>query len=793
MTRCHSGPVPGPMQSLLETGSMAGMTDRELVDRFAAHRDAVGEAAFAVLVARHGPMVLGVCRYLLANDHDADDAFQAVFLVLARRAGTIRRPDLLGPWLHGAAIRIASKARIQAYRRRRHEREEVEMTHVEPAGEAPDPRADRDEEAAAVHEEIGRLPERYRRAVVLCHLEGLTHAQAALRLGCAPGTVGSLVSRARDMLRNRLTRRGLSAGAIALAGSMEPGTARAAVPLALERATTWAAFLFATGPAAVAGIASASAVELAGGALKTMTLNKLAIVGSLVVGLAVVAIASGLAAGTLGSDDPRPARVQEQPRTGAAVARAPHLPGAVTQPPPWLDKDAPFDVAAFFAAPPPEQNAAPLYLDALFEFDSVMADCFPDDPDREGRKKLADERVGRLKSAAPTAIDAILDEYQTGFRKLDMAQLRPRCVFQSGLGITAVLPHCQAALHRVGEVTERKVRRELDRGDIDAALRDIARHLRLSRDLLPRGERIVGHVSSAMDVFTVKSMIMPVLTAPGLTTAHCDRLLALLLEHEAQSVDAYSEGLRADYLSYRATWHELIFDQGRLREQQARIGKPVGASSSIVAAIADNDAPPEEFRCPPPGASVARKLGAMSEWMKSLKSFKQLDALIARTTPEDLSGQVAKLNELYRGLLGAAGAPYLERMRKSKEWPKSLDTLDLHTRVTKGLLSDYTHFTKALSRSKATIRVAEGLIVVRRWQLRHGRDDSPPSLDAAAKEAGLRSLPVDPYDGRPIRLSDVKGQPTVYAVGPDVRDDGGRIDSDATSDGGDVLLRLPGS
>ena len=302
-----------------------------------------------------------------------------------------------------------------------------------------------------------------------------------------------------------------------------------------------------------------------------------------------------------------------------------------------------------------------------------------------------------------------------------------------------------------------------------------------------------GHVSGAIDVFTVKSLVVPVLSAPALTIEHCDRLLALLLEHEAQSVNAYAEGLRADYLSHRATWHEFISDQGRLREHWARMGKPIGASSSIVAAIADNYAPPPEFRCPPPDASIDRKLGAMASWLKSLKGIKDLDAIIARTTPEELSRQVEKLNEHYRALLGTANAPYRERIRVSTQRSKSLDTLDVHTRVTNGLLSDYAAFTRALSRSRAMIRAAEGLIVVRRWQLRHGRDDAPPSLDAAAKEAGLPSLPVDPYDGRPIRLADVNGQPTVYAIGPDGKDDGGRIDGDRSPDSGDLLLRLPGS
>ena len=186
MSHCRTEAIPSPLQSLLETGTMAGMTDGQLVERFATGRDTGAEAAFAALVARHGPMVLGVCRHLLGDEHAAEDAFQAVFLVLARRAGSIRRPDLLGPWLHGVAARIA-EGRVQAGRRRRREKSEVEMMHVEPAGAGADPPSLDAEDAAAVHEEVARLPERYRHAVVLCHFEGLTQAEAARRLGCAPG------------------------------------------------------------------------------------------------------------------------------------------------------------------------------------------------------------------------------------------------------------------------------------------------------------------------------------------------------------------------------------------------------------------------------------------------------------------------------------------------------------------------------------------------------------------------------------------------------------------------------
>ena len=279
----------------------------------------------------------------------------------------------------------------------------------------------------------------------------------------------------------------------------------------------------------------------------------------------------------------------------AQAIATPSLPGAVTQPPPWLTKDVPFDVAAFFAAPPPNENAAPRYLEALFEFGSEVAVCFPEGPDRESRKQAADQRsrrfgeVDRALRNAPNSIpaaqiDAMLDTYDTGFRKLDWAQQRPRCVFQTALGVAAPIPHAQVA-RQVGRVTVLKIRRELERGELDPALRDLARLLRFSRDLLPRGVMIVDLVSTAVGEVTAKDVIMPLLAAPGLTVAHCDRLLALLAEHEARSVEAYTEGLHTEYLSNRATLHDLVFDQDRLRKEWNTFGNPAGPS--IVAEIAE--------------------------------------------------------------------------------------------------------------------------------------------------------------------------------------------------------------
>ena len=133
---------------------------------------------------------------------------------------------------------------------------------------------------------------------------------------------------------------------------------------------------------------------------------------------------------------------------------------------------------------------------------------------------------------------------------------------------------------------------------------------------------------------------------------------------------------------------------------------------------------------------------------------------------------------------------YLERIRRSSTRPPSMDQADMHTRVTRGLSSAaFVAFTQALARSKARLRAAVGLIVVRRWQVGHS-GNTPQSLEAAAKEAGLPSVPVDPYDGQPIRFALVEGKPTVYSVGQDAVDDGGRIDNARMPDSGDVVLRL---
>ncbi len=193
------------VRTIFEFGVARDVSDLELLDRFLLADRAAAEAAFTSLVERHGPMVLHVCRQLLDDPYDVEDAFQATFLVFLRRAKSIRKRQSLASWLFGVATHVARRARSAATVRRFHEREAGELAQAH--REARNIHSD---ELTALHEEIARLPDRFREPIVLCHLEGLSTAAAAIRLGCAHGTILSRLARARGRLRRSLARRGRS-------------------------------------------------------------------------------------------------------------------------------------------------------------------------------------------------------------------------------------------------------------------------------------------------------------------------------------------------------------------------------------------------------------------------------------------------------------------------------------------------------------------------------------------------------------------------------------------------------
>jgi RNA polymerase sigma factor (sigma-70 family) len=197
------------IELLFSAGTASSLTDAELLERFRSGSPDVAEAAFESLLLRHGPMVLSVCRRIIRDRHDAEDAFQATFLILATRASSIRAQKSVAAWLHGVALRVASRLRSSTERRRTEERklaETAEENTDHGASSAEDNGLDHD----VLHQEIQRLPRKYREAIVLCYLQGQTQEAAAGQLRCPPSTVGVRLLRARKRLEARLTRRGIA-------------------------------------------------------------------------------------------------------------------------------------------------------------------------------------------------------------------------------------------------------------------------------------------------------------------------------------------------------------------------------------------------------------------------------------------------------------------------------------------------------------------------------------------------------------------------------------------------------
>jgi RNA polymerase sigma factor (sigma-70 family) len=280
MQTIRRSPILLPLRRAVLLRDGAGLSDGQLLESFVERDD---EAAFEALVRRHGPMVLGVCRRVLGCAQDAEDAFQATFLVLARKAACVAPRDLVGNWLHGVARRTALCAR--AGNRRRRAREKQVKAMPQPTTE---PEAARREVEALVDQELSRLPVLYRAPVVLCVLEGRSRKEVARHLEVPEGTLSSRLATARRLLAARLARRGLALSGGPLAAMLSMKTAQAAPGLVAS--TVKAATAFAAGRAA-AGVVSAKVVALAGGVLKTMSATKLTI-ATLVV-LAATALGTG--------------------------------------------------------------------------------------------------------------------------------------------------------------------------------------------------------------------------------------------------------------------------------------------------------------------------------------------------------------------------------------------------------------------------------------------------------------------------------------------------------------------
>jgi polysaccharide biosynthesis/export protein len=331
------------IQTLFDSGTASGLTDRQLLERFVSGRDESAEAAFTVLVQRHGPMVLRVCHNVLGDATDAQDAFQATFLVLVKRRGSIRRLESLGSWLYGVACRVSARARVEAAKRRAAERRGA-LRVVQAVDSSDGEQTAHADFGPVIQEEVRRLPEKYRAVVALCYWQGLTHEQAATQLGCPLGTVRSRLARARDKLHTRLTRRGLAPLAAGMAAALDGSSASASafcaaaqiaiVPSGLVQSTIHAAVQVAVGQP-IARVLSAVTESVVQKVLWNMTMIRICKIVSVLSLVCLVVVGVGLWAQPpeLQRRRPRPEHVvqektkaPEQPKSGIAhVVEPPDL------------------------------------------------------------------------------------------------------------------------------------------------------------------------------------------------------------------------------------------------------------------------------------------------------------------------------------------------------------------------------------------------------------------------------------------------------------------------------------
>ena len=332
----------------------------------------------------------------------------------------------------------------------------------------------------------------------------------------------------------------------------------------------------------------------------------------------------------------------------------------------------------------------------------------------------------------------------------------------------ALLPHLQGA-RQVTRIAQLRVRRAVERRDLDAAIRDVEMVLRLVRDLQPRGVIISELVAAAITQVAGAEMVTRLLASSELKVRDCDRLLKVLAEHEARSHDGYVEGLRGEYLVGRVTLEELVRHQ---RELAQRMGLKPG--QSVAKAILEPRSPAT--------ATAADSAKPLPE---------DVDVRLAGTTPAELSRQVGEMSRFSRELLSLDGVPYAERLRKIASLKQSRGD-DVLARVVERLQpapNGIEAFFRGISRARATLHAVECLVALRRWQFSHR--GSPRDLASVVKAAGMKTVPLDPYDGKAMKMAMLDGKPVIYSVGRDGKDDGGRKDSRLDMQAGDLLYRLP--
>jgi hypothetical protein len=483
----------------------------------------------------------------------------------------------------------------------------------------------------------------------------------------------------------------------------------------------------------------------------------------------------------------------ETKSSGSDVLR-PNLafPDAMNSPPSWNDANTPFDLAAFLKAPPPEENAAPLYLDALYEFApaEMVSILYPKVPFEELAKRGINFSLGARyekemqldeawkrdpKSVDVKEVDNWLASYDRGFEKLVAAQLRPTCMFQPGRSVHSLWSHVHAS-RQVLRVVQWRTRRDVQRGDLERPLRDLKMVLRLTRDLQVRGCLAAVLVGFALDYQSCE-LVGTILNAPGITAGHCDRLLALLTEHEPKSIDALVEGNRGEYILSRQALHDLqlrtgSFDPKFMKDSFGMRGD-VNSPLACLKLFDGFGISPEQRT-----AGTARLMSKMLPG--ALQGGKVL-------SDADYAKEVSVMNAYFASILKLAGQPGF--LLRGEAGIKAAEEMTAETALVWRLIPPNSALLAAIRRGKTHVRGAECLVALRRWQLEHR--EAPSSLETLVKAAGMAQVPLDPYSDQPLLLGSVAGNTVIYSVAADGKDDKAQIEwKFAPDQPGDFIFRL---
>ena len=462
----------------------------------------------------------------------------------------------------------------------------------------------------------------------------------------------------------------------------------------------------------------------------------------------------------------------------------------------WLEGSAPFDVAEFLAPIPEAENAAPLYLEALVEFDidvlsllvsdkerleSIWKQRRPAQTRRNDQYTRFDEAWGKdPRSVNVAEVDAWLAEYEAGFKKLALAQQRPGCVFPTEYRIESLLPHVHAC-RWVVRVVAWRTRRDVQRGDFDRPIQGVETVLRLSRDVRNKGTFIAQLVGIAVDDICCQQVIPEILLAPGLRREHCDRLLAAMARHEAEAPDSFLEGYRTEYLLARNILYDFqhrtgTFDKEQMK--QMRWSGPVDSQLKSIHLLVDLSF----------GGRLAKEKygrGAGPGPLGASAKLLELDRRLKAMTAADYSNEAEALNRVYASILALAGQTMLQRSRACSD-PAIVEPLR-DTMVAVFLEPEFAMI-QACLRCPATLRGTQCLVALRRWQLEHRQP--PKDLDTVVKAAGMSGVPIDPYCDQPLRMTLLQGEHVIYSVGKDGKDDRALADWRYGSQPGDFVLRL---